>query len=39
MMIDVPATEKEGSSVQSYMVMTALRGFEMINVMDNTQVL
>jgi hypothetical protein len=38
MMIDVSATEKEGSSMQSYPAMTALRGFEMINVMDKTQV-
>jgi hypothetical protein len=38
MMIDVSATEKEGSSVQSYPAMTALRGFEIINVMDKTQV-
>jgi hypothetical protein len=39
MMIDVSATEMEGSSVQSYLAITALRGFEMINAMDKTQVL
>jgi hypothetical protein len=38
MIIDVSATEKEGSFVQSYPTMTALRGFEIINVMDKTQV-
>jgi hypothetical protein len=39
MMIDVSATEMEGSSVQSYLEITTLRGFEMINAMDKTQVL
>jgi hypothetical protein len=39
MMFDVSVTEKAGGSVQSYLVMTALRGFEMIHEMDNTQVL
>ena len=39
MMIDVSATEKEGSFVQSYLEITALCGFEMINAMDNMQVL
>ena len=39
MMIDVSATEMEGSSVQSYLAITALHGFEMINAMDKMQVL
>jgi hypothetical protein len=39
MMADVLATEMGGSSVQSYLPITALRGFEMINAMDKTQVL
>ena len=39
MMADVLATEMEGSSVQSYLPITALHGFEMINAMDKTQVL
>jgi hypothetical protein len=39
MMIDVSATEMKESSVQSYLALTALRGFETINSMDKTQVL
>jgi hypothetical protein len=39
MMADVLATEMEGISVQSYLPITALCGFEMINAMDKTQVL
>jgi hypothetical protein len=39
MMADVLATEMGGSSMQSYLPITSLRGFEMINAMDKTQVL
>ena len=38
-MADVLATEMEGSSVKSYLPITALHGFEMINAMDKTPVL
>ena len=39
MMDDILATEMEDSSVQSYLPITALRGFEIINATDETQVL
>jgi hypothetical protein len=37
MMVKVLATEMEGSSVQSYLPITALCGFEMTNAVDKTQ--
>ena len=37
MMADVLATEMGGSSVQSYLPITALCGFEMTNAVDKTQ--
>jgi hypothetical protein len=37
MMADVLATEMKGNSVQSYLPIIALRGFEMINAVDKTQ--
>jgi hypothetical protein len=37
MMVKVLATEMEGSSVQSYLPITTLCGFEMTNVVDKTQ--
>jgi hypothetical protein len=37
MMASVLATEMEGSSVQSYMQITAVYGFEMTNAVDKTQ--
>ena len=37
MMTSILATEMEGSSVQSYLPITDLCGFEMTNVMDKTQ--
>jgi hypothetical protein len=39
MMTGVLSTEMEGSSVQSYLPITALRGFEMITAVDKTPVL
>jgi hypothetical protein len=39
MMFDASATEKEGISVQSYLIMTALHIFEMICEMDNARAL